>query len=91
MSAAGTARLLELLRGLSAEITLLFVEHDLDMVFELATEVTVLHLGRVLMSGAPTEVQASEEVQRAYLGTGRRGELFTTVRSMGGDHVTPGT
>src|SRR5439155_26128121 len=44
MSAAATARLLDLLRGLPADLTLVFVEHDLDLVFELASEVTVLHL-----------------------------------------------
>jgi branched-chain amino acid transport system ATP-binding protein len=83
MSAASTARLLNLLRTLPADITLVFVEHDLDLAFELATHVTVLHVGRVLMSGPPADVRASEEVQRAYLGTGRRGELFTTERTDG--------
>jgi branched-chain amino acid transport system ATP-binding protein len=87
MSAAGTARLLDLLRGLPAEITLIFVEHDLDLAFGLATDVTVLHLGRVLMSGPPAEVQASDEVQHAYLGTGRRADLFTTEPATGDPDV----
>jgi branched-chain amino acid transport system ATP-binding protein len=87
MSAAGTAHLLGLLRGLPAEITIVFVEHDLDVVFGLASDVTVLHLGRVLISGTPAEVRASADVQRAYLGTGRRDELFTA----GGEHVASGT
>jgi branched-chain amino acid transport system ATP-binding protein len=87
MSAASTARLLDLLRGLPADITLVFVEHDLDLAFQLATDVTVLHLGRVLISGTPAEVRASEDVQRAYLGTGRRADLFTTQRSNGGGDV----
>jgi branched-chain amino acid transport system ATP-binding protein len=78
LSAAETARLLEVLRGLPAQTTLLFVEHDLDVVFGLATTVTVLHLGRVLTGGTPQEVRASAPVQQAYLGTARRGELFTT-------------
>jgi branched-chain amino acid transport system ATP-binding protein len=91
MSAAGTARLLGLLRGLPAEITLIFVEHDLDLAFELATDMTVLHLGRVLMSGRPAEVRTSEEVQRAYLGTSRRGDLFTRPRSNGGGDVATRT
>jgi branched-chain amino acid transport system ATP-binding protein len=85
MSAAGTTHLLDLLRGLPDDVTLLFVEHDLDLVFELATVVTVLHLGKVLMSGTPAEVRASRDVQRAYLGTARRADLFIT--SPGGDHV----
>jgi branched-chain amino acid transport system ATP-binding protein len=44
-------------------------------VFALATSVTVLHLGRVLLTGTPDEVRASAAVQEAYLGTGR-GSLF---------------
>jgi branched-chain amino acid transport system ATP-binding protein len=89
MSAAGTARLLDLLRGLPADLTLIFVEHDLDLVFDLATDVTVLHLGRVLVSGSPADVRASADVQRAYLGTARRAELFTTEPATGGGHVAP--
>ena len=70
------ARLVELVDGLPREITVLFVEHDLDLVFALADAVTVLHLGRVLLSGSPAQVRASEDVRAAYLGTGRREELF---------------
>ena len=88
MSATSTARLLDLLRGLPPEITVIFVEHDLDLAFDLATDMTVLHLGRVLMSGRPADVRVSEDVQRAYLGTGRRGDLFTTQRRNGGGDVT---
>lgn len=50
-------------------MTVLLVEHDLDMVFELADTVTVLHLGRHLKTGSPDEVRAAAEVQSAYLGT----------------------
>jgi branched-chain amino acid transport system ATP-binding protein len=87
MSAAGTARLLDLLRGLPDDLTLVFVEHDLDLVFELASGVTVLHLGAVLTSGTPAEVRASADVQRAYLGTSRRADLFISEPSAGGGHV----
>lgn len=76
MSAAESSRLVELLAGLPADVTVLFVEHDLDLVFRLADAVTVLHLGRVLLSGTPDEVRASDAVREAYLGTGRREELF---------------
>ncbi|WP_328959910.1 ABC transporter ATP-binding protein [Streptomyces virginiae] len=69
MSPAETARLTELIAALPAEMTVLLVEHDLDMVFELADTVTVLHLGRHLITGTPDHVRASAEVQRAYLGT----------------------
>ncbi|MFK0044238.1 ABC transporter ATP-binding protein [Streptomyces sp. NPDC090741] len=69
MSPAETARLTALLAALPGEVTVLLVEHDLDMVFELADTVTVMHLGRHLMTGAPDEVRASAAVQSAYLGT----------------------
>ncbi|MEQ3551397.1 ABC transporter ATP-binding protein [Pseudonocardia nematodicida] len=77
MSPAESARLLTLLTGLPPEVTVLFVEHDLDLVFDLADRVTVLHLGRVLLTGTPDEVRASDAVREAYLGTARREELFT--------------
>jgi branched-chain amino acid transport system ATP-binding protein len=76
MSPAESARLLALLGALPQEITVLFVEHDLDLVFSLADSVTVLHLGRVLLSGTPDEVRASAAVREAYLGAARREELF---------------
>jgi branched-chain amino acid transport system ATP-binding protein len=75
MSPAESARLVGLLRSLPETVTVVIVEHDLDVVFALASSVTVLHLGRVLLTGTPGEVRASAAVQEAYLGTGR-GDLF---------------
>ncbi|MFJ6759453.1 MULTISPECIES: ABC transporter ATP-binding protein [unclassified Streptomyces] len=69
MSPAETERLTKLIAALPAEVTVLLVEHDLDMVFELADTVTVMHLGNHLTTGSPDEVRASAEVQSAYLGT----------------------
>jgi branched-chain amino acid transport system ATP-binding protein len=54
----------------------LIIEHDLDVVFRLATRVTVLHLGRILADGTPDEVRADETVQRAYLGDAALDDLF---------------
>jgi branched-chain amino acid transport system ATP-binding protein len=71
MSPAESARLVGLLQSLPESVTLVIVEHDLDVVFALATSVTVLHLGRVLLTGSPDEVRTSPAVQEAYLGTGR--------------------
>ncbi|MGH3386740.1 MAG: ABC transporter ATP-binding protein, partial [Nocardioidaceae bacterium] len=76
MSPAETARFSRLVTELPAEVTVLLVEHDLDVVFGLADTVTVLHLGRHLLTGSPTEVQASSEVQTAYLGAVDSSELF---------------
>jgi branched-chain amino acid transport system ATP-binding protein len=53
-------------RGLS----LLFTEHDMDVVFTIADRISVLHLGRIIASGAPEEVRADQEVRRVYLGGG---------------------
>ncbi|GAA4126758.1 ABC transporter ATP-binding protein [Actinomadura keratinilytica] len=77
MSAAETERFTALLERLPESLTVLIVEHDLDVVFRLADRVTVLHLGRVLASGAPEAIRADEKVQRAYLGAARTEDLFT--------------
>lgn len=76
MSPRETARLGEQIRGLPADVTVLLVEHDLDLVFDIADTVTVLHLGRHLMTATPAEVRASPEVQEAYLGAGDSSDLF---------------
>jgi branched-chain amino acid transport system ATP-binding protein len=89
LSPGESARLAELIRRLPDDITLLFVEHDLDLVFRLATRVTVMHLGKVLLSGSPEEVRLSPEVQAAYIGTGRRQDLFLTEGEEGGNDGQP--
>ncbi|MFI0444475.1 ABC transporter ATP-binding protein [Actinomadura sp. 6N118] len=76
MSAAETERFVALLEGLPETLTIVVVEHDLDVVFRLADHITVLHLGRVLASGTPEEIRADEAVQRAYLGAARTEDLF---------------
>ncbi|MGH9246678.1 MAG: ABC transporter ATP-binding protein [Acidimicrobiales bacterium] len=87
MSPAETARLVELLAALPADVTVLLIEHDLDVVFGLASTVTVLHVGRVLLTGPPEQVRASEAVQEAYLGAAHTEELF--VASEGTAHGAP--
>ena len=76
MSPAETARLMILIQSLPAQVTVMIVEHDLDLVFGVADQMTVLHHGRHLVSGTPAEVRASVEVQRAYLGAEDTSELF---------------
>jgi branched-chain amino acid transport system ATP-binding protein len=68
MGAEESARMVELLRKLAPQHAMLLVEHDMDAVFALADTLTVMVDGSVLASGAPADVRANEEVQRAYLG-----------------------
>ncbi|MFW6147653.1 MAG: ABC transporter ATP-binding protein [Thermodesulfobacteriota bacterium] len=65
-----TAGTMELIKTMARErgLTVLFTEHDMEVVFGIATRITVLHQGRVIGDGTPEEVKASEEVQRIYLG-----------------------
>ncbi len=49
-------------------LTVVFTEHDMDVVFATAKRITVLHQGSVLAEGAPAEVRTNPEVQRVYLG-----------------------
>jgi len=49
-------------------LTILFTEHDMDVVFAVAKRITVLHQGAVIAEGTPLEVRANPEVQRVYLG-----------------------
>ncbi len=63
-----SARMVEMLRELKRELTILLVEHDMEAVFALADRITVLVYGRVIASGAPEAIRASAEVRQAYLG-----------------------
>ena len=62
---AGFNRLIDELRGTT---TVLLIEHNMDVVMQVADNVTVLNWGRVLFEGPPSDVQASAAVQAAYLG-----------------------
>jgi branched-chain amino acid transport system ATP-binding protein len=68
MSPAETARITELVFGLDRELTILIVEHDMDVVFRLADRVTVLHEGRVIAEGTAAEVRGDARVHDVYLG-----------------------
>jgi ABC-type branched-subunit amino acid transport system ATPase component len=49
-------------------LTVLFTEHDMDVVFAVADRIMVLHQGRVIAEGRPAEVRTDAQVQRVYLG-----------------------
>jgi len=63
-----SARMVDMLRDLKKQYTILLVEHDMEAVFALADRITVLVYGRVIASGAPDDIRANEEVREAYLG-----------------------
>jgi branched-chain amino acid transport system ATP-binding protein len=68
LGAEESARMVETLRALKRELTILLIEHDMEAVFALADRITVLVYGRVIASGAPDAIRANEEVRQAYLG-----------------------
>ncbi|MSP00551.1 MAG: ABC transporter ATP-binding protein [Acetobacteraceae bacterium] len=63
-----TAPVVKLLRKLASTHTMLLVEHDMDVVFAIAGQVTVMVDGRMLESGTPDAIRASAAVRDAYLG-----------------------
>jgi branched-chain amino acid transport system ATP-binding protein len=72
MSASETHETIRLLERIAAEraLTLLFTEHDMDVVFSIAQKIAVLHQGRIIAEGRPEEVRNDPEVRRVYLGHG---------------------
>jgi branched-chain amino acid transport system ATP-binding protein len=69
MSAAETADTIELVRRISKQLTILIVEHDMEVVMGLCDRITVLHYGRILAEGSPEEIQKNEKVLEVYLKT----------------------
>ena len=65
-----TTTAVELIRRIAREekLTVLFVEHDMDVVFGIADYITVLNKGAVLAEGTPMEIRSNEQVREAYLG-----------------------
>ena len=70
LSPEDTAATAALIRRIARErqLTILLVEHDMDVVFDLADRVSVLHFGQLIAEGSPDEIRANAEVQKAYLG-----------------------
>jgi len=68
MSRAESKRAVELIRDVTQGKTLVMVEHDMSVVFDLADRISVLVYGQVIASGTPAEIRADEAVREAYLG-----------------------
>jgi branched-chain amino acid transport system ATP-binding protein len=65
--------LTELLLALERDITLVVIEHDMDVALRVAERVTMMHDGRVIVEGTPDEIRANQLVHDLYLGRGHRG------------------
>lgn len=67
MSAAETSETKELIRRIAKNLTILIVEHDMEVVMELCRRITVLHHGRIVAEGTPAEIQKDPTVLEVYL------------------------
>lgn len=68
LSSAETQDVLEIVRGLPREITILLIEHDMAVVFGVCERIVVLHHGEVVAAGTPEEIRRDVRVQEIYLG-----------------------
>ena len=75
MSGKETRQAIDLIARITGErkLTLLFTEHDMEVVFGIADRISVLYFGKILCTGTPEEVRADPEVKRVYLGGGDHG------------------
>jgi branched-chain amino acid transport system ATP-binding protein len=69
LSRAERQLLTDLLHGLGREITLILIEHDMDIALRVAESVTMMHEGRVIVEGTPDEIRGNELVHELYLGS----------------------
>ena len=68
-----SAGLFAAVAGLSQDLTVLFIEHDMNVVFRFASRVIVMVGGQILVEGTPSQIASDRRVQEIYLGGGRRG------------------
>ena len=70
LSSGESAEMVKFLMGLDPHLAILLIEHDMDVVFDVADEISVLHFGQILETGTPEAVHNSPRVQEIYLGAG---------------------
>jgi branched-chain amino acid transport system ATP-binding protein len=68
MSPAETHHISELIKGLAENISIVLVEHDMDLVMSISDSITVLHYGSIIAEGEPENIRTNPLVREAYLG-----------------------
>jgi branched-chain amino acid transport system ATP-binding protein len=68
MGLEDSSQMIDLLKSLKGDVTILMVEHDMDAVFALADRITVLVYGKTIATGTPKKIQTNPAVRQAYLG-----------------------
>ncbi len=74
MSRTETAQAVQLIREVTAGKTLIMVEHDMGVIFDLADRISVLVYGEIIATGAPADIRSNAAVQEAYLGSLKKGK-----------------
>ena len=69
LSSGESSEMIRFLAHLDRNLAILLIEHDMDVVFDVADHISVLHFGEVLEAGATEQIRRSEKVQQIYLGT----------------------
>jgi branched-chain amino acid transport system ATP-binding protein len=69
LSSGESTEMAEFLMKLDPKLAILLIEHDMDVVFDVASKISVLHFGEILESGTPQQIHSSARVQEIYLGT----------------------
>jgi branched-chain amino acid transport system ATP-binding protein len=69
LSSGESAEMTKFLMKLDPKLAILLIEHDMDVVFDVADQISVLHFGEILETGTPEAIKASQRVQEIYLGT----------------------
>jgi branched-chain amino acid transport system ATP-binding protein len=70
LSSGESAEMAKFLARLDRSLAILLIEHDMDVVFDVADHISVLHFGEIVETGAAERIRASQKVQEIYLGTG---------------------
>jgi branched-chain amino acid transport system ATP-binding protein len=70
LSSGESVEMVKFLNRLDPKLAILLIEHDMDVVFDVAGHISVLHFGEVLETGTPAQIRNSRKVQEIYLGAG---------------------